>query len=187
MSDVDEFYDDASSEFPSVDDLSPLASSSNPKTVGRLVAIWAKANGTRKGDNGDYGFTDSLTLVLDDGPEGDQYTDLVGPAPVEVELQHSTAGIHSRLKPRVDGWSKARKDADGNVIAPSVPLKFRPVIGRINTQASTKYKKGSPAFSISEPSEADREIIKANKDLIISINERLATAAEGAEDAKAFE
>jgi hypothetical protein len=183
----DEFYDDATEAFPSVDDLAPLASKQNPKTEGRLVAIWAKSNGSAQGENGPYGFTETITLVLDDGPNGDQATELVGAAPVELELRHSTQGIHTRLKPRVEGMTKAVKDEDGTVIRPSVSMRFRPMIGRINTQPSTKYKKGSPAFSISAPTDEDRAIVKQHADQIREINAKLEKKAAEAEDAKAFE
>jgi hypothetical protein len=183
----DEYYDDATEAFPSVDDLAPLASKQNPKTEGRLVAVWAKENGTAKGENGPYGYTETLTLVLDDGPEGDQFTDLIGPAPVELELRHSTQGIHTRLKPRVEGMTKPVKADDGTVLRPSVPMRFRPMIGRINTQPSTKYKKGSPAFSISAPTEADREIVQRYADQIREINKRLEANEAKVTNAEAFE
>lgn len=180
--DQDEFYDDATEAFPSVDDLAPLASAKNPDTIGRLVAIWAVKNGEAKGDNGTYPYTESITLVLDDGPDGDQATELVGPAPVRLELRHSTTGICSRLKPRVAGKGKAT-DAHPE----GVPLRFRPMLGRVNTKASTKYKKGSPAVSIAAPSDADREIINRHKDLIIAINRELEADAAKNEDQAAFD
>lgn len=172
----DEFYDEATEAFPSIEDLVPLANSKNPDTVGRLVAIWAIENGSSKGENGTYPWTNTVTLVLDDGPDGDQSTDLVGPAPQKLNLRHSTTGIQSRLAPRVEGTNKA-----------GVPLRFRPMIGRVNTKASTRYKKGSPAVSISAPTEADQAIILAHKDLIISINKELENKANKAEDEAAFE
>lgn len=175
--DDEEWMDAAKAGFPSVDDLAPLASGANPDTTGRLVAIWAQENGTAKGESGgNYGYTETLTLVLDDGPNGDQITEMVGAAPVRVELRHSTVGIHSRLKPRVDG-----------VNAKGVKLRYRPMIGRINTKASTKYKKGSPAFSISEPTAEDMVIAKRYKDMIIAINAELEAADKSAEDSEAFE
>lgn len=173
----DEFYDEATEAFPSVSDLVPLAHSKNPDTVGRLVAIWAIENGKSKGQSGkDYGYTETITLVLDDGPDGDQTTDLIGPAPVKLPLRHSTTGIHSRLAPRVEGTNKA-----------GVPLRFRPMIGRVNTKASTSYKGGSPAVSISAPTEADQAIILSHKDLIIQINKEMEAKASQAENEAAFE
>jgi hypothetical protein len=189
----EDFYDDATEAFPSVDDLAPLADKRNPNTDGRLVAIWAKENGTAKSDSGDgtYGYTETITLVLDDGPEADQFTELV-PAvadngPVRLDLRHSTTGIHSRLKPRVDGMTKPKKDADGNVIVPAVPMKFRPMLGRVNTRQSTKIKSGSPAFSISAPSEEDKAVINRFREDIVAINRELEAKAKTAADAEAFD
>jgi hypothetical protein len=171
----EEWMDAAKAGFPSMDDLAPLASSANPETKGRLVAIWAKENGTAKGENGTYGYTETVTLVLDDGPEGNQVTELVGPAPVRLDLRHSTAGVHSRLKPRVDGTN-----------AKGVRLRFRPMIGRIDTRASTKYKKGSPAFSIAEPTAEDMVIARKHKDMITAINQELEAAEAKSETEEAF-
>jgi len=187
----EDFYDDATEAFPSVDDLVPLASAKNPDTSGRLVAIWAKENGVAKGDSGTYGYTETITLVLDDGPDVDQFSDLVGSVadagPIRLDLRHSTTGVHSRLKPRVDGMTKARKAEDGTIIAPAVPQKFRPMLGRLNTKASTKYKKGSPAVSIAAPSEADKAVISRYRDDILAINKELEEKAKGAADAQAFD
>lgn len=185
----DEFYDDATEEFPSVNDLCPGANNTIKSQVdGRLVAIWAKENGQRKNDSGDmYGYTDALVLVLDDGPNGDQATELVPAAPWEGPLRFSTGGTHSRLSPRVEGWTKAKKDESGKVLVPAVPMRFRPMIGRINAKPSTKVKNGSPAIGISSPTDEDRPIINRYKADIIEINQRLEKAASEAEDAAAFE
>jgi hypothetical protein len=182
----DEFYDDATEAFPSVADLAPLADNKNPTTTGRLVAIWALSNGTEQGDNGPYPVTESITLVLDDGPDGDQATELIGPAPVELQLRHSTTGIQSRLAPRVDGMSKPRRAEDGTILAPAVPLKFRPMLGRVNTRPSTKYKKGSPAVSIAKPTDEDRAIVKRYEADIRAINKRLEEKAAAIEDQAGF-
>jgi hypothetical protein len=170
----DEFYDDASSEFPSPEDLCPT----DPKgpVVGRLVAIWAVENGSAKGENGPYPYTESITLVLDDGPNGDLATALIGKAPQRLDLRHSTTGIQSRLRGRVEG-----------VNAKGVPMKYRPMIGRVNTRPSTKYKKGSPAFSIAEPTPEDRAVIDAHKAEIIAINRELEAKDKEAENAAAFD
>lgn len=182
----EDFYDDATENFPSVDDLVPLASGKNPETVGRLVAIWALENGSAQGEKEPYPFTETVTLVLDDGPDGDQVTDLVGPAPVELKLRHSTKGIQSRIGPRVDGWTRAKRNDAGEVTVPSVPMKWRPMIGRVNTKPSTLYKKGSPAVSISLPTDADRAIIEKHKALIKEINARMEAKDADNETAQAF-
>jgi hypothetical protein len=186
----DEFYDEATEAFPSVDDLVPLADKKNPTTDGRLVAIWAVKNGEAKTDRpggGTYGFTETVTLVLDDGPDGDQATDLIGPAPQKLNLRHSTTGIHSRLAPRVEGMSKPKRDEDGTIIAPAVPLKFRPMIGRVNTRPSTKVKGGSPAVSIAKPTEADLAIVRQFEAEIREINAEQEAKASTVADAEAFE
>lgn len=185
----DEFYDEATNEFPSVNDLVPGAHNMIKDTVlGRLVAIWALENGTRKNDSGGtYEYTDAIVLVLDDGPDGKQVTDLVPAAPWEGKLRFSTAGTQSRLAPRVDGWTKAKKGEDGKVIVPSVPMKFRPMIGRINARPSTKVKNGSPAISIASPEPEDKPTIQKFKADIVEINKRLEAKATAAEDAAAFE
>ena len=185
----DEFYDEATDEFPSVNDLVPGAHNRITDQVdGRLVAIWAKENGKRKNDRGEfYDYTDAYVLVLDDGPGGDQATQLIGPAPWEGQLRFSTSGTHSRLAPRVEGMTKARKDESGVVIAPAVPMKFRPLIGRINAKPSTKVKNGSPAIGISKPADEDKPIIQKYKAEIVEINKRLEAKATEAEDAAAFE
>lgn len=171
----DEFYDDATSAFPSIEHLAP----SVPPNfgAGRLVAIWAKENGTAKSstNNKDYGFTETITLVLDDGPDGDQVNELVPAAPQRLDLRHSTTGLYSRLRLRAEG-----------VNAKGVPLRFRPMIGRINTQAS-RNNKNVPAYSIAEPTDADREIVMKFKDDIVAINKELEAKAAKSEDDAAFE
>ena len=171
----DEFYDDATSAFPSIEHLAP----SVPPNfgAGRLVAVWAKENGTAKSstNNKDYGFTETVTLVLDDGPDGDQVNELVPAAPQRLDLRHSTTGLYSRLRLRVEG-----------VNAKGVPLRFRPMIGRINTQAS-RNNKNVPAYSIAEPADADREIVMQFKDDIVAINKELEAKAAKSEDDAAFE
>jgi hypothetical protein len=183
----DEFYDDATEAFPSKDDLAPFATAKN-STVGRLVAVWAVKNGTETNNDGkSYPWTETVTLVLDDGPDGDQFTDLVGPAPQKLTLRHSTAGLQSRFGPRVDGMTKPKRDEDGTIIAPAVPQKFRPMIGRINTRPSSKVKGGSPAFSISIPTDEDRVIVKRYEAEIREINQEQEAKAATAADAEAFE
>lgn len=175
----EDFYDDATSAFPSVEDLAPQ----DGMGEGRLVAIWAKSNGTAVSATSGkpYGYTETLTLVLDDGPDGGVYTELIpstggGDEPARLELRHSTTGIHSRLRPRVEG--KHSKTG--------VPLRWRPMLGRVNTQASKANKK-VPAYSISEPTDSDRELIQRHKALIVSINQELEKAESEAADAAPFE
>jgi hypothetical protein len=184
----DEFYDEANDEFPSVNDLVVGAHNKIKDQVdGRLVAIWARENGVGKGQDGPYDYTDALVLVLDDGPDGTHVTDLIGSAPQELPLRFSTKGIQSRLAPRVDGMTPVKRDADGNVIVPSVPQKFRPMTGRVNARPNTTRKDGSPPIGIAKPTDEDKVILQKFKEQIIEINQRLEAKATQAEDAKAFE
>jgi hypothetical protein len=186
--DEDEFYDDATESFPSVDDLVGGEPPKKAEKIGRLVAIWPLENGVAKKSDGSgtYPYTNSVTLVLDDGPDGDLATDLVGSAPVELQLRHSTSGIQSRLAPRVDGMSKPKRNEDGEIIVPAKPLRFIPMIGRVNTRPSTRQKNGSPAFSVSAPTDADREIIAKFREDIKAVSAKLREKAEAA-DADDFE
>lgn len=184
----DEFYDDATDEFPSVSDLCPGANNTIKAQVdGRLVAIWAKSNGVQTKDDGTtYPYTDALVLVLDDGPNGDQATDLIPAAPWEGQLRFSTGGTQSRVGPRVDGMTTPKRDEDGTILVPSVPMRFRPMIGRVNAKPSTKVKNGSPAIGIAKKTGADLAIVQRFKNEIIEINQRLEAKAAEVENEKAF-
>jgi hypothetical protein len=177
----DEFYDDATDEFPSINDLCPGANNTIKSQVdGRLVAIWAQKNGVQKKDDGStYPYTEGLVLVLDDGKDGGQVTDLIGAAPQEVPLRFSTGGTQSRLSPRIEGMTKVRKDAEGNIIAPSVPMRWRPMIGRINAKPSQKVKNGSPAIGISAPEDEDRATINRYRNEIVDLGRSGWTNPEG--------
>jgi hypothetical protein len=173
--DDEEWMDGASSAFPKAENLAPAV----PPNYGpgRLLAIWALSTGERKNDEGKlYPFVETVTLVLDDGPDGSQTDELVGPAPVKLEgFQHSTTGLVSRLLKRVEGTN-----------AKGVRLKYRPMVGRLNTQASSRNK-NVPAFSIAEPTAADMDIVRKHKDMILSINKGLEAADKASEDSEAFE
>jgi hypothetical protein len=171
----EEWMDGASATFPKAENLAP----SVPPNFGpgRLVAIWAQENGKRKNDSGtEYPYVQTLTLVLDNGPDGDQTDEVVGNAPVRLEdFQHSTGGLVARLSKRVTG-----------VNAKGIPLRFRPMIGRINTQPS-KANKNVAAFSISEPTAQDMEVARKYKDMIMAINKELEAKEKADEDSAAFE
>lgn len=181
-----EWMDGASASFPKAEHLAP----SIPPNYGpgRLVAIWAKSSGTRKNDSGkEYPFIQTLTLVLDEGPNGQAWltgTDgwdseastIIPAAPVRLDdFQHSTGGLVARLQKRLTGKTPA-----------GVPLKYRPMVGRMNTQAS-KANKNVAAFSISEPTAADMEVARKYKDMIKAINAELESADKADEDAAAFD
>lgn len=183
----EDFYDDASSLFPKAEHLAPAGKPFGP---GRLVAIWPTGvKGTRKGTNGQpYTWVETVTLVLDESPNDQdwltgqngwdsQAAELVGPAPFRLDkFQHSTTGLVARLEKRIDGKNQA-----------GVPLRFRPMIGRMNTQPSS-VNKNVAAFSISEMTDEDRQgPLQRHKALIISINKELEAAAKNAEDSAAFD
>lgn len=170
----DDFYDAATEGFPSVEHLAPsLPPNFGP---GRLVAIWARENGMAKSrtDGKPYPYTETVTLALDDGPNGDQHNDMVGPAPFRVDMRHSTGYIHGRLKGRVTG-----KNQKG------VPMRHRPYIGRINTQVSNASK-NQAAFGIEAPTAADLAIAEQYRDLIISINREMEEADRTEANEEAF-
>lgn len=159
----DEFYDDAQSAFPSIEDLD-----------GRLVAIWADSSGTRKGDSGTYTFVETDTMVLDDGVDGTVGTDIVpftggkDGEPILLEgFQHSTTGLVSRLKGRIG-------------------RKTTPMLGRINSQPS-KVNKRVLAYSIAEPTEYDKDVARALRQAIIVHTATRVERAQKADDTAAFE
>jgi hypothetical protein len=172
--DDDDWMDGASSTFPKMENLAPCVSGSFGP--GRLVAIWAVSNGERKNDEGKvYPYVETVTLVLDDGPDGNMFDDLIGVAPVRLEgFQHSTGGLVARLSKRVNG-----------VGVNGVKLRYRPIVGRINTQAS-KINKHVAAFSISEPTDQDMAVAREYKAMIIGINKELEERDRAEDDANAF-
>jgi hypothetical protein len=167
----DEFYDDATDGFVKVEHLAP----SLPPNFGegRLLAIWATGRGTRTNKEGKvYPYVETITVTLDDGPEG---LDAPGWEADAAELapegwnrfdkfQHSTGSLVARLDKRLTGRDKN-----------DVPLRFRPYIGRLNTQPS-RNNKNVAAYSISSPTEADRETIRAFGDKLRAINVELEQA-----------
>jgi len=184
--DDEEWMDGASNAFPKAEHLAPV----NPPNfgAGRLVAIWALDEGTRKNEKGVvYPFVNTITVVLDEGPnpaawaagsEGwdAEASNLIGEAPVRLDdFQHSTGGLVARLRKRLTG-----KNAKG------LPLKFRPMVGRMNTQASKSNNKVA-AFSISEPTAEDMVVARTHKDMITAINKELESAVTKAEDTEAFD
>jgi hypothetical protein len=174
VSDTEEYYDDVTNAFPAVEHLAPPLP---PFGLGRLVAIWAKEVGTAKGNNGDpYTYVETITVALDDGPNGDQVHELVGPAPYRVDMRHSTGYLTAKLKARVT----AKHPVSG------VPQRFRPLIGRVDTQPS-KNNKNLAAYGWKPMTEDDKAIVEQHKDLIISINQELEQAAEDEKNAAAFE
>jgi hypothetical protein len=176
MSDVngttpeDEFYDDAQETFPSKEDLKD-----------RLVAVWALEKGTDKNAEGRvYATVQSVTLVLDDGPEGWSPTSIrdgeVTPNRVasveqegfqELPLRWSTEGMVSRLGPRVGKT-------------------WLPMIGRINSRPN-KVKGRSASWSIAAPTEDDKVILRQHKAEIMAVSRRLEQEANQTIDTAVFD
>jgi hypothetical protein len=178
---ADDFYDDATDTFPKIEHLAP----SLPPNfgAGRLLAIWVLGEGTRKNDDGEtYPYVETLTVTLDDGPNGldapgfpPDAAEMVAPGFQRLEkFQHSTGGLVARLQKRLNG-----RTPDGT------PLRFRPMIGRLDTQAS-KRSKMQAAYSIKAPTDSDREIVQQYGDEIRAINRELEDAATTGGDTAAF-
>lgn len=135
----DEFFDSATSEFPAKEDLKD-----------RLVAIWNTGKeGTRtsQATGKPYSWVETVTVVLDDGPQGwsgvrqDGDPNLVpsvaGEGPQRLDgFQWSAGGIYSRVSKR--------------------PVGGKPIIGRINSRKNS-VKGMADAWSIAEMTDEDRE------------------------------
>jgi hypothetical protein len=129
-----ELFDDAKEAFPAKEDLKD-----------RLVAIFVTGKtGQRKSEATGkmYDWVETITLVLDDGPDGTSFSDLVPStspdAPVVLDgFQWTPVGLTSRLLPRANAKNP------------------RPMRGRINSRPNTK-KGFSDSWSISEPTEGDK-------------------------------
>jgi len=177
---ADEFYEEAQDNFPSKFDFED-----------RLVAIWPTGRtGEREGENGKpYPWIETLTLALDDGPDGDKGVGLtsdreeflVGPAPAQAEgIQWSAAGVYSRVRPKL---GKTIPD-------PANPTQqipdYRPVIGRINRRKNAK-KGMADSWSLGKPAEGDRAIMRQHEALIRSLTAKVAASFQEASDAEAFD
>lgn len=156
----DDFFDDAKSEFADKEDLKD-----------RLVAIFATGPiGQRKSEASGkfYDYVETVTVVLDNGPDGDRYSDLVPEVAGEPVVLHgfqwSASGLVARVKPRV-----------------GTELAARPMIGRINSMPNRR-KGFSDAWSIAEPTDADRAVARQFKPALIKVRDDMAKAREAADD-----
>jgi hypothetical protein len=151
----DDFFDDAKSEFPDKEDLKD-----------RLVAIFAIGPvGQRKSEASGkpYDYVETVTVVLDDGPDGNRYSELVGPVggiqPVVLSgFQWSASGVVARVKPRV-----------------GTDLELRALVGRINSMPN-KRKGFSDAWSIAEPTDADKDIVRGFKVSLLKVRDDILAA-----------
>ena len=157
----DDFFDDAKSEFPAKEDLKD-----------RLVAIFAVGPVGNRPSTADprksYPYVETVTVVLDNGPDGTSHTALVPEVqdnPIALQgFQWSVAGVVARTKPRV-----------------GTELALRPVVGRINSMKNKK-KGFSDAWSIAEPTDADKETVRKFRAQLLDVREQIIKARERADD-----
>lgn len=178
----DEFFDSATSEFPAKEDLN-----------GRLVAIWNLGKeGTRVSEatGKPYPWVETVTLVLDDGPDNWYATNIK--RPMLDGKGDFIPGPDDSLVPsvqlsgpqRLDGfqwsatgiYSRASKRAVGG----------KPMIGRINSRKN-KNKGMADAWSIAECTSADVEVARSHRSAIMALTAELAAAAQHASDSEAFD
>jgi hypothetical protein len=168
----EDFYDEAQETFPGKEDLKD-----------RLVAVFALENGTDVNKEGKrYPIVKTVTCVLDDGPDGyqtrvirdEQMTEnrvpsIAAEGMQEIDLRWSTEGMVSRLAPRVGKT-------------------WMPLVGRINSRPN-KVKGRSPSWSISTPTDEDKDYIRSNgfNPKLRAIAARLEAEAKKAEDTAAFD
>lgn len=155
--------DDALEEFPGKEDLKD-----------RLVAIWVTGKHGRRQGTGPgakpYDWYETVTLVLDDGPNWDGFKivdgekqEMLVPSVAENgpqrldNFQFSQGGMTKRLEQRVF------VTAPGSINGPAVmdkPRKPRACyLGRINSRKNSQAGFNA-SWSISTPTEADHEIAK---------------------------
>lgn len=168
---VDQF-DDATEDFPGKEDLKD-----------RLVLIWVTGkHGIRKGKGSDakpYPWFETITLVLDDGPnwdgmkivDGEKVPMLIpsvkdeGPQRLD-NFQFSQGGLTARLAPRVNISPTPPRINGPDVV--DKPKTFAPMLGRINSR-----KNSQPGFnaswSIGKPTDADKMIARKYNDLMAQI------------------
>jgi len=177
-----ELFDEARKEFPSKYDLKD-----------RLVAIWVTGKtGTEKGENSDYTWVETITLVLDDpkgvkdwngkvkNENGDTVDTLVAPVhdttPQRMDaFRWSAGGFVARLKPRIN-----LKDSNTGL-----PI-YRPMIGRVDEKV---VKGKANPWTILEPTDADKVTARKFADQIRAITLEVKAMREGGStsDTEAFE
>jgi len=171
-----EFFDEATEEFPGKEDLKD-----------RLVAIFVTGkHGQRKGTapgSKPYDWYETITLVLDDGPnwdgkkivDGDKVPMLV-PSVKENgvqrldSFQYSQGGLTARLSQRVQG---------------DKPKTFMPLLGRINSRKNSQPG-FSASWSIGKPTEEDKILAREHNELFRSVAAELENSLKPS-DEDAFE
>jgi hypothetical protein len=176
---VDQF-DDATEEFPAKEDLKD-----------RLVLIFVTGkHGMRKGSapgSKPYAWFETITLVLDDGPnwdgtkivDGEKMPMLVPSVKEEGvqrldNFQYSQGGLTARLAPRVN-LSPGQPPI--GVEIQDKPKTFAPMLGRINSRKNSQPG-FSASWSIGKPTDADKVVARKYNDLIAQITKELEKAGQ---------
>ena len=168
MSDVyddEDLFEPAKSEFPAKEDLKD-----------RLVVIYPTGkHGERKSvaTGKMYPWRESTTVVLDDGPDGTSFTDLVpsvaagGPI-VLTGLQWTPKGIESRMSQK-----------------PSNAEKVGSVFGRINSIKNSQKGLADP-WSIATPTEEDTALARRHAGVCAAARDEIKKSHQQAADEAAF-
>lgn len=152
----------------------------------RLVAVWVTGkHGMRKGENGDYPWEETITLVLDDGPNGWQAEVLnfdsgsmeenLVPSVAEngpqklANFQWSATSLTSRLAPR--------REKKNN----------RPMLGRINAKPNKQKGRAAPWAMESATPEEKELAAKVAGPLIGEICAEVEKLLNGVADVSAFD
>lgn len=175
---VVDLFDDAQEEFPGKEDLKD-----------RLVLIWVTGkHGMRKGDAPGarhYPWYESITLVIDDGPNWDgkkivdgESVPMLVPSvkehgPQKITFQYTQTGLCSRLEGRVN-LSPGEPKVNGPAVMDK-PKTFAPMLGRINSRKNSQPG-FSASWSIGKPTDADKQIARKYNDLISQISKELEQA-----------
>ena len=170
-----ELFDDVPDSFPSKFDLKD-----------RLVAVWVTGkHGMRKGEREDYPFEETITLVLDDGPNGWQaqvlnfesgsmqenlVPSVAAEGPYRMDkFQWSATGIASRLAPR-----REKKIS-------------RPMLGRVNVKPNAQKGRAAPWSLANATVEEKEAAAKVAGPLIAQICAEVEKMLTGAADASDFD
>lgn len=160
----DDLFEAAKDEFPAKEDLKD-----------RLVVIYptGKVGERKSAATGKmYPWIETTTVVLDDGPEGASFTDLVpsvaaeGPV-VLTGFQWSAAGLVARLNPKVGD--------------PKVPG----ILGRINSMKN-KQRGMADAWSIAPPTEDEMNVGRQHADVLTAARNAIKDARAAVADENAF-